>query len=90
VTVSSRHIYWTNEHGGAIGRANLNGTDVNQRFITGASSPTALAVSSHYIYWTNPFSQSIGRANLNGSDVCQRFITVSIGRILGVATSSAA
>ena len=88
--ITSRYIYWTNEQGGAIGRANLNGTDVNQRFITGANSPTALAVSSRYIYWTNPLSQTLGRANLDGTDVNQRFITVRIGRIVGVATNSAA
>jgi virginiamycin B lyase len=48
------YLYWTNQyvHGtrkapavtGTIGRARLNGTDVNQKFITGASGPIGLAV----------------------------------------------
>ena len=51
VAVSSRYVYWAN--GNAIGRANLNGTDVNQRFITGASFAVGVTVSSKYIYWSN-------------------------------------
>jgi hypothetical protein len=38
------HIYWTNSATSAIGRANLDGTAVNQSFISGASSPIGVAV----------------------------------------------
>jgi hypothetical protein len=38
-------IYWANESTFAIGRANLDGTGVNQNFITGASFPWGVAVS---------------------------------------------
>ena len=31
------HIYWANVSGNTIGRADLNGTDVDQSFISGAS-----------------------------------------------------
>jgi hypothetical protein len=37
------YLYWTN-YTGWIGRAKLDGTDVNQKFITGASGPLGLAV----------------------------------------------
>src|SRR3954447_14063359 len=36
-------VYWTNFNG-TIGRANLDGTGVDQSFITGASRPTGVAV----------------------------------------------
>ena len=84
LAVNSRYIYWTNEEGNEIGRANLNGTGVNQRFITGASFPDAIAAGSRYLYWTNAFcrpapgsgcrGRAIGRARLNGTAVNQRFV----------------
>ena len=45
------YIYWTNGHW--IGRARLDGTDVRQKFITGAAHGTGIAVSSGYLYWAN-------------------------------------
>ena len=38
MAVDGQHIYWTNADG-TIGRANLDGSGVNQSFITGASDP---------------------------------------------------
>jgi virginiamycin B lyase len=69
----SAYVYWANSNNSTIGRANLNGTGVNQRFITGVS-PRMVAVTSRYVYWASGTS-TIGRANLNGSGVNQRFIT---------------
>ena len=56
-----------------IGGANLDGTGVNDAFITGASNPYGVAVDGNYIYWTN--DTGIGRANLDGTGVNQSFIT---------------
>jgi hypothetical protein len=46
VTVDGTHIYWANASPSEIGRANLDGSGVNESFITGASSPLGVAVSS--------------------------------------------
>ena len=78
VAVSPRYIYWAN--GNAIGRANLDGGGVDERFITGAHFPVGVAVNSRYIYWSNNasytrFRSTIGRANLDGIGADQRFIT---------------
>src|SRR5580698_6400578 len=62
LAVNCRHIYWTNEDGNEIGRASLNGTGVNQKFITGADFPDAIAAGSQYLYWANAFGKTIGRA----------------------------
>ena len=35
-----------------IGRAKINGTGVNNNFITGLDQPAGVAVDSKYIYWT--------------------------------------
>jgi hypothetical protein len=44
VAVHGQHIYWA-DNGLAIGVANLDGTAVNQSFITGANRPEGVAVS---------------------------------------------
>ena len=43
-TVDAGHVYWANEGTNTIGRANLDGTGVDESFITGASTPFAVAV----------------------------------------------
>jgi hypothetical protein len=73
------HLYWTNPDTGTIGGANLDGTGVNQNFITGASGPGGVAVDASHVYWANansgfPFG-TIGRANLDGTGVNQNFVT---------------
>ena len=64
------YLYWTNygdlSGGTTIGRANLDGTDVNGSFITGASTPAGITVSGSYIYWVNT-GMSIARANIDGT-----------------------
>ena len=68
-------VYWANESGNTIGRANLDGSAPNQYFITGASSPVGVAVDGSHIYWANESANSIGRANLDGSAPNQYFIS---------------
>jgi hypothetical protein len=63
---------------GTIGQANLDGTGVNQGFITDPTTPLGLAVDSSHIYWANVFDGTIGRANLDGTGVDQSFITGAI------------
>jgi len=69
------HLYWANEGTNAIGLANLNGSEPNQAFITGATKPEAVAVDAGHVYWANDGTNAIGRANLNGGEVEQAFIT---------------
>jgi hypothetical protein len=91
VLVFGGYLYWTNlaplkDGAGTIGRARLNGTDVNQKFITGASLPVGLTAAGGYLYRANNFTGTIGRARLNGTDVNQKFIKVPGADILlGVA-----
>lgn len=75
---ASADVYWTHSPSGStsdgIGRANPDGTGVNQNFIT-TNGPQGVAVDGSYVYWTNPYSNTIARANLDGSGVNQSFIT---------------
>jgi hypothetical protein len=67
VAVGARHIYWMQTLSttgsarvpppipGAIGRAQLDGTQVDEDFITGFDAGGALAVDEQHIYWTESF-----------------------------------
>jgi len=76
---STRRIYWTNLALGTntIGRANLNGQNVNLSFIDNgrSSAPFGMAVDGRYIYWANNQSHNISRADVNGQNVNDSFIT---------------
>jgi virginiamycin B lyase len=68
-------IYWANESGDSVGRAELNGTDADQSFVADVDVACGqVAVDDAHIYWANYGSDAIGRANLDGSDVDQSFI----------------
>jgi hypothetical protein len=63
-----------------IARAKIDGTDVDQNFIT-AGGPAGVAVEGKHIYWTNDGEtgalgggQSIGRAKLDATYINQSFI----------------
>jgi hypothetical protein len=56
-----------------IGRANLDGTGINQAFIGGfLNQPCAVASDGTHLYFSH--DQSIGRSNLDGTGVNQNFI----------------
>jgi hypothetical protein len=72
VAVDSAHIYWTTPVPGAIGRADLNGSNVTPDFVTGLISPYGLAVDSNYLYWGNNYlggneAGTIGRVGKDGT-----------------------
>jgi virginiamycin B lyase len=69
------YIYWANQGTNTIARANLDGTDANLSFITGASLPNGVAVDAAHLYWVNQDTGTIGRANLDGSGVNHNLIT---------------
>ena len=46
-------LYWTNINSGTIGRANLDGSGIDQAFISGADEPVGLAVDDAHVYWAN-------------------------------------
>jgi hypothetical protein len=89
LAVDGAHVYWTEDigeapqqHIGAMGRANLDGSAVDQNFITGQGSLYGIAVDGAHIYWAGATSETwanhdsghIGRANLDGSGADRNFI----------------
>ncbi len=74
-------VYWANSGQTTIGRAKLNGSAVNNAFISGLTDVHGVAIDSRFIYWTqgSGATSSIGRANLNGSGANPSFIPHSAG-----------
>jgi Bacterial Ig-like domain (group 3) len=101
VAVDGTHVYWAIQcispprPCGVIGRANLDGSDIQPRFITGAIYPGALAVGGGYIFWTKrdpplgvvpvQTADTISRANLDGSGIQNNLITVGWVYLEGIA-----
>ncbi len=79
-----QYIYWSNTTLNTIGRANIDGTGINQSFVSGLTNPRGIAVSPTHIYWAK--DSSIGRANLDGTGVDESFIT-GTGSATAVAVS---
>jgi streptogramin lyase len=75
---ASALVYWTSE--GSVGRANLDGSEVDRSFITGiGEAPQGVEVDGEHVYWTSWRGDTIGRANLDGSEVDPSFITGASG-----------
>jgi hypothetical protein len=114
VAIAGSHIYWTSwackivpgrgcwwapSSPAAIVRANVDGTGVDDQFITGlaiprspafqTAGPCGIAVAGKYIYWMNSAESGkpvpIGRANLDGTGVNKRFITGVTNGFCGIA-----
>jgi hypothetical protein len=83
------YVYWADFGSGTIGRANVDGSNVEDGFITTGGHPIAVAVTSSHIYWANESAGTIGRANLDGSAVEPSFIS-GINKPHGVAVSPTA
>lgn len=78
VAANATHIYWAyTAFYGSIGRANRDGSAVNDTFINFESDeqPQGIAIDNNYIYWSSYQRGAIGRANLDGSGVNRNFIT---------------
>jgi hypothetical protein len=73
---ASAFVYWADSQNQRIGRAENDGSRVDDSFIpsTGAL-PVAVAVDGGHVYWANENGNSIGRASIDGSAVDNSFIT---------------
>jgi hypothetical protein len=103
VAVDAGHVYWTDtgcsdENGpiaetGTIGRAAIDGSEVEAAFIEGATNPQGIAVNATHVYWANAGItgvSAIGRATIAGGEVKQSLIAEAIGGTTpyGVALSA--
>jgi len=83
IAIQGDFIYFTTSSGTGIGRANLDGSNVDLNFMTGLNGLIAfLAADKNNLYWADWAGGSgttIGRANLDGSGVNQTFISGTVG-----------
>ncbi|HEY0317817.1 MAG TPA: hypothetical protein VGC49_05935 [Solirubrobacterales bacterium] len=86
VAVDAAHVYWADEDGFAIGRANLDGSGAETNFVGGVSSPCGVAVDAGHVYWADVTGGTVGRARIDGSEPEPNFITAA-DHPCGVAVS---
>lgn len=79
VAVVGGYVYWSEQIG--IGRAKLDGSEVERGFVPSATS-CSLAVDGEYLYWAG--YERIGRVRTDGTGVEPEFIA-ALDRISGVA-----
>jgi hypothetical protein len=98
VALDRKHIYWGElqggeigrpDEGGAIGRANRDGSRVNARFVPAPGmGACGVAIAGGHIYWAN--GGAIARANEDGTHVDLHFIpglASAAGGTCGIATA---
>ncbi len=70
VAVDGSRLLWTNRGDGigqgSIGRASLDGNEVEAKFIDGLAEPCGVASSSEHIYWVGAWGVEVAR--LDGSE----------------------
>ena len=74
IAVAGDSIYWI--AGGAIARADLEGSNIELGFITGLGPVSGLTANDQYLYWGG---SSIGRAKLDGTELVPNLMTPSGG-----------
>ena len=77
LAINSQHIFWGG-YNNAIGRANIDGSNPTEAFITGVNRPCGVAVDGTHIYWTEELADrggQIGRASLDGTAVNRGILT---------------
>src|SRR5215211_2454716 len=61
VSTAHAYVYWANGGSDSIGRANLDGTGVDQTFLPTDDAPIGIAVNGAFLYWSNSVANAIGR-----------------------------
>lgn len=84
--VDAGHVYWTTRSG-RIGRAALDGSEVEPSFITLQGWACGVAVDSRYLYWAYNSSGRLGRASLDGNAVEPEWMSPGAGRGCGIAVN---
>lgn len=81
IAANGEYVYWTRSEfgkvdpGEGIGRASVNGGDVEPDFMTDLEgADDGIAVDAQHIYWANTDAGTIGRSDLNGGAVEADFI----------------
>lgn len=77
------YLYWATKTDGSIARSNLDGSGVDESFVTDAPSLSAVHVAGDFLFWTRQFGTDtgVGRVGLDGSDPNPNLIhEATIGR----------
>jgi hypothetical protein len=81
VAVNATHVYWTTEPNGRVGRARLDGSEVEHELHKMKGESLGLALSATHVHWSWVYGfegkNGIGRANLDGSSAEEAFLLLT-------------
>jgi hypothetical protein len=87
LAVAGEHIYWGG-FGDVIGKGKVDGTEVEDDFVSGIESPCGLAITDSYLYWSEGTQDGgIGRVGLDGSNI-SRGLVAGLDYSCGMAADS--
>lgn len=95
IAVDGSHVYWANPARGSIGRARIDGSGVEEDFVSGIFSPRWVAVDGEYLYWTSSSTASeeddgaIGRVRLDRTGPPEPDFIAAAGEPQGIAVDAA-
>lgn len=82
IALSAKHVYRITDNGD-VGRADVSGANVDEKFIkTSRRALATVAVSSSFIFWID--REGIGRADLDGKDIKQDFVPADFATSLAI------
>jgi len=68
------YLYWANYIGDTIARANIDGTGVNESFVTNVPDGGGMAADAAHLYWAYRYHGQIGRVGIDGTGASAGFI----------------
>ena len=95
IAVNSEYVYWANPKENSIGRARIDGTEIDRNFITGVSNPQYVALCGEYLYWTDAAQEkekegAIARAKIGagGAEAVEQKFIAGASDPQGIAINS--
>jgi virginiamycin B lyase len=86
VVANEDYVYWSDLDTGSIGRADRDGGNIQQQFISEPIQPWHVTVTDTHIYWSDWRTEAIGRAALDGTDVDLAFVA-DVGEAVGLTAN---
>lgn len=75
LVVGTEKIYWVNRETGFIGRCNLNGTTIENSWVSVSAGCDFICSDGTFLYWTNFLTNKIGKVNKSGAGKNESLVT---------------
>ena len=67
LAVDGQHVFWAKRFDQQIGRASIDGGDIDEELLTGIADVVSVASDGQHLFWTTNQGDQIGRASIDGT-----------------------